>query len=351
MDEPLGPPLERPRVRGDCADGIRPCPWISCRHHLMLDIDARGNLQVNADDIDEMAETCSLDVADRAEQVHLEVIAGYFRLTREGVRQIELRGMAELRAWKGARLREFGEETPIPPRRLPIMKEAPMPPVAVPRAAPTPVVQPAAPPPAPQPPRRESLADRANRLRKPLQDAASGPLVIAGEVMAIIENWADYKDEAGGIEASAWVRQTFGRHVNVPWFARRRAAVQAIGEHARRVWHHEAAVWASEHLSAEELRAVDAAVLRSTKSNGGVPLVRSTVQRLASKQAKVDRIRKAPRTCASCAALKARCLLLEEALRASGIAPPIMPEHECALASERGDATAQHVERAVKAEV
>ena len=25
---------ERPRTRGDCVNGIRPCPWVGCGHHL-----------------------------------------------------------------------------------------------------------------------------------------------------------------------------------------------------------------------------------------------------------------------------------------------------------------------------
>ncbi len=28
----------RPRTRGDCADGPRPCPWYRCRHHLGLEV-------------------------------------------------------------------------------------------------------------------------------------------------------------------------------------------------------------------------------------------------------------------------------------------------------------------------
>lgn len=29
---------QRPRTRGECKDGPRPCPWVSCRHHLLLEI-------------------------------------------------------------------------------------------------------------------------------------------------------------------------------------------------------------------------------------------------------------------------------------------------------------------------
>jgi len=30
------PVIEPPRVRGDCESGIRPCPWIRCRYHLLI---------------------------------------------------------------------------------------------------------------------------------------------------------------------------------------------------------------------------------------------------------------------------------------------------------------------------
>ena len=59
---------ERPRTRGECVDGPRPCPWVSCRHHLYLEVrEHNGHLWRNhpAADPDELPESCSLDVADR----------------------------------------------------------------------------------------------------------------------------------------------------------------------------------------------------------------------------------------------------------------------------------------------
>lgn len=65
---------ERPRTRGECVDAPRPCPWVTCRHHLLLDIGVDGRLLRShdfdehdedsiADALCEMSETCSLDVA------------------------------------------------------------------------------------------------------------------------------------------------------------------------------------------------------------------------------------------------------------------------------------------------
>ncbi len=30
--------IARPRTRAECRDEARPCPWVSCRHHLAIDI-------------------------------------------------------------------------------------------------------------------------------------------------------------------------------------------------------------------------------------------------------------------------------------------------------------------------
>jgi len=31
----------KPRTRAECVDGPRPCPYVSCQHHLYLDVSAR----------------------------------------------------------------------------------------------------------------------------------------------------------------------------------------------------------------------------------------------------------------------------------------------------------------------
>src|SRR4029434_4328489 len=58
----------KPRTREDCVDGPRPCPYVSCKHHLYLDVSARtGAIKLNFPDLEvwDMNETCALDVADR----------------------------------------------------------------------------------------------------------------------------------------------------------------------------------------------------------------------------------------------------------------------------------------------
>src|SRR5690348_3382910 len=89
----------RPKTRGDCAEGERPCPYVSCKYNLYVDVNPRtGSVKMNFPDKElwELAETCALDVADRA-GITLEEVGVIMNLTRERVRQLEMRGLAKLR--------------------------------------------------------------------------------------------------------------------------------------------------------------------------------------------------------------------------------------------------------------
>ena len=90
----------RPRSRADCASGPRPCMFISCKHHLYLDVNpATGSIKLNFPDKEvwELADTCALDVADRG-GITLEEVGAIMNLTRERIRQVETRGLLKLRA-------------------------------------------------------------------------------------------------------------------------------------------------------------------------------------------------------------------------------------------------------------
>lgn len=89
---------DRPRTRAECAGGQRPCPWVACKHHLYLDINPRtGSIKINFPDLEpwELPHTCALDVAD-AGALTLEEIGVVTNLTRERVRQLEVRGLLQL---------------------------------------------------------------------------------------------------------------------------------------------------------------------------------------------------------------------------------------------------------------
>lgn len=117
---------QRPKTRADCAEGSRPCPFVSCQHHLYLDVSARtGAIKVNFPDLDvwEMSETCALDVADRGGTT-LEEVGAIMNLTRERIRQVEVKGLAKLAALRDMNaLRDYVDEGPMGKRRLPVLDQ------------------------------------------------------------------------------------------------------------------------------------------------------------------------------------------------------------------------------------
>jgi hypothetical protein len=91
--------LRRPATRAVCAEAQRPCPYVSCEHHLYLEATKTGAILFRFPDLEpwELTESCALDVADRQGQ-SAEEVAGVLNLTRERVRQLEVAALAKLRA-------------------------------------------------------------------------------------------------------------------------------------------------------------------------------------------------------------------------------------------------------------
>jgi len=105
---------ERPKTRGDCLPGgcneARPCPFVSCRHHLHLSVKTTGSITLHhGPGVEpwELAESCALDVAERGRtgvdhglpdvgHATLEEIGALVGITRERVRQIVERGLAAI---------------------------------------------------------------------------------------------------------------------------------------------------------------------------------------------------------------------------------------------------------------
>src|SRR5262249_8320511 len=116
--------VTKPRTRAECANGARPCPFVSCKHHLYLDVSARtGAIKLNFPDLEvwDMSETCALDVADRGGTT-LEEVGAIMNLTRERIRQVEVKGLAKLAALRDMRsLRDYVDEGPMGKRRLPVL--------------------------------------------------------------------------------------------------------------------------------------------------------------------------------------------------------------------------------------
>lgn len=141
------PEITRPTTRGDCRGAIRPCPWVACRHHLLLDVgrpkdgryapalqrarvrQLRGNASAAtadawtdaaADDLLEMPDTCALDVAERdvveadarvvesrARVATLARIGAVLGITREGARLEVIKAVDAARRNGGPDLEPF----------------------------------------------------------------------------------------------------------------------------------------------------------------------------------------------------------------------------------------------------
>jgi hypothetical protein len=130
-EEPLDDAMPaRPITRGDCVRGIRPCPWVSCRFHLLdviefpsgmtdvRSIRVRANANQRAVDrfterasdlLVGLVDSCALDVADRPripavnrvndnheDGTTLDAVGQAMGVVRERVRQIETRALAKL---------------------------------------------------------------------------------------------------------------------------------------------------------------------------------------------------------------------------------------------------------------
>ncbi len=95
------PPVDipRPTSREECRGEQRPCPWVACKHHLYLDINPEtGSIKINFPELEpwELKHTCALDVAERG-GITLEEVGEIMNLTRERIRQVEVRGLLKLK--------------------------------------------------------------------------------------------------------------------------------------------------------------------------------------------------------------------------------------------------------------
>jgi Sigma-70, region 4 len=91
----------RPKTYGECRPG--PCPWVSCRHHVFLDVDDLTNavkLNFPGREITDLAETCSLRVAEtvlKGEPMPLEQVGKYLNISMERARQLQDQSLAKMR--------------------------------------------------------------------------------------------------------------------------------------------------------------------------------------------------------------------------------------------------------------
>lgn len=90
---------QKPKSRAECLKMKRPCLFVSCKYHLYLDINPETkSIKFNfpGKEVWELKETCALDVADKG-GVTLEEVGAIMNLTRERIRQVEMRALQKLR--------------------------------------------------------------------------------------------------------------------------------------------------------------------------------------------------------------------------------------------------------------
>lgn len=108
-DDFQAPP--RPTKRSECVDGPRPCPWVSCRYHLAVEVTSTGALKMPHGHVDlaKLADTCALDVADRGvAEGSLEELGARLGVTRERARQ-EMEAALEKLRDRGVELEDASE--------------------------------------------------------------------------------------------------------------------------------------------------------------------------------------------------------------------------------------------------
>lgn len=98
VPETVSLPLFKPQTRAECASVPRPCPFVSCRYNLYLDVRNDGVLRFNFPDREphEMVASCALDLASDGPRT-LDTIAGLMGMSKERARQLERTGLMQVR--------------------------------------------------------------------------------------------------------------------------------------------------------------------------------------------------------------------------------------------------------------
>lgn len=179
----------------------------------------------------------------------------------------------------------------------------------------------------------KDLKEIGKRLGKMLGDAATGPLIIARDVLDLNDNWDErpepfpqsngsaavaleheqsLREQAGGVTCDAWVRRELAAG-GVAYFAERQKAVQMLGEASRRTIHHQVAVHLlHKDFAPMQLEKAKLELMRGARSRNGNPL--SFAQGLAIIRKIAGHVNK-PRCCE-------RCALLEKMLIENGVEVP-----------------------------
>lgn len=148
---------------------------------------------------------------------------------------------------------------------------------------------------------RDDLSARAARWMAAMRSADTGPLVIADEVVSVVDEWSKYQAEVGCVTADAWLTKTFRVGLGVTFWRRRADANRILGEGIRRALHHEAAVWIVRSVPADVRGRVVFEAFK-LKKRQDAPVAKNQARRLYRE---IGGVKSAPKTCGECERLRA----------------------------------------------
>lgn len=162
-------------------------------------------------------------------------------------------------------------------------------------------------------PKQPKLTEKVSVWRKALLDEATGPNVIAHDVMRLAEQWDEYRDEAGGVDCTTWLRTTLRPGLGVSFWQARVHAIETLGRAAITRIHHQVAVRVVRTVrDAAKREEVKMALLQGARSQHGTPLAPAQAYRVIAgiigKRARKTECQ--------------RCARLEAALKQRGVAVP-----------------------------
>jgi len=133
-----------------------------------------------------------------------------------------------------------------------------------------------------------NLQELATRLKNAVTTGATAPLVVAGDVARLAENWAAYREEAGGVACTTWIQGVCGGGRNLAWWMSRHEAVEKLGESTRRTTDHHVAVWLANKIPETEHDRVALIMRREQKQNHGVPISMPMAKRVLRAEGLID---------------------------------------------------------------
>jgi hypothetical protein len=158
-------------------------------------------------------------------------------------------------------------------------------------------------------PGRLPLNDLATRLKNAVTTGATAPLIVSEDVARLADQWDDYREEAGGVDCTTWLKKICGVGRDLAWWMMRHSAVEALGEASRRVVDHTVAVWITRMRRAPDLEKVMFVLRREQKRNHGIPITKKMAVTVLRAEKLI-----APAQHKTCD----RCKLLEKVIRDLG---------------------------------